>query len=100
MADLSEGCMGKLQVLKSGRTRLILGNIALDVEMGTQVGFLQVINVIYLAFEYVCCQNVDNDRGYLQDVVAMHVAKERGEVATLGHVQHRLVCTPELDKLF
>jgi len=75
LADLSEGCMGKLQVLKSGRTRLILGNIALDVELGTQVGFLQ-------------------------DVVSMHVAKEQGEVATLGHVRHRLVCTPELDKLF
>ena len=39
---LPEGCIGKLQLLKSGRTRLVLGNIVLCVDMGTQVGFREV----------------------------------------------------------
>ena len=37
-----EGRLGKLEVLKSGRCQLILGNQKFDVETGTKVGFLQV----------------------------------------------------------
>ena len=42
LSDFSEGLIGKLQVRKSGRTQLLLGNVALDVAMGTPPGFLQV----------------------------------------------------------
>ena len=47
LQDFSEGYIGKLQVHKSGKTRLILGNVALDINMGTPTGFLQV--------EWRCC---------------------------------------------
>jgi hypothetical protein len=42
LRDFSEGIVGTLQVRKSGRTQLVLGNGALDVNMGTPTGFLQV----------------------------------------------------------
>ena len=42
LAIFSEGHIGKLQFLKSGRTRLVLGNNNLDVTLGTPSGFLQV----------------------------------------------------------
>jgi hypothetical protein len=42
LGTLSEGCIGKLQLLKSGRARLVLGNTVLHVDMGTQVGFREV----------------------------------------------------------
>lgn len=42
LSGFSEGHMGKLVVHKSGRTSLMLGNVVLDVSMGTKCGFLQV----------------------------------------------------------
>lgn len=42
LSGFSEGHMGKLVVRKSGRTSLMLGNVVLDVSMGTKCGFLQV----------------------------------------------------------
>ena len=42
LGDFSEGYIGKLQVRKSGHTQLVMGNVALDVTMGTPAGFLQV----------------------------------------------------------
>jgi hypothetical protein len=42
LSTLSEGCIGKLQLLKSGRVRLVLGSTVLHVAMGTQVGFREV----------------------------------------------------------
>ena len=47
MADFEEGYIGKLQIHKSGRTRLVLGSVALDVNMGMPTGFLQVGSVIF-----------------------------------------------------
>lgn len=38
----SEGYVGKLRVRKSGKAELVLGDIVLDVTMGTSCGFLQV----------------------------------------------------------
>ena len=43
MGDFEEGYIGKLQIHKSGRTRLVLGSVALDVNMGMPTGFLQVV---------------------------------------------------------
>ena len=42
LQSLPEGYLGKMQVLKSGKTRFVLGNVTLDVATGTQCGFLQV----------------------------------------------------------
>ena len=40
--DQLEGRLGRLQIRKSGRCQMVLGNEKLDVETGTKVGFLQV----------------------------------------------------------
>lgn len=42
LKNLSEGFIGKIQLLKSGRARLVLGDTILHLEMGTNVGFRQV----------------------------------------------------------
>lgn len=46
MQQFSEGYIGKIQVHKSGRTTLVLGNVELDMSMGTPSGFLQVCGFI------------------------------------------------------
>ncbi len=50
LADFSEGYIGKLQIRKSGHTQLVLGNVALDVTMGTPAGFLQVNHCLLLNY--------------------------------------------------
>lgn len=40
--QLSDGFVGKLQLLKSGRCRLKLGGLSFDVKMGTPATFAQV----------------------------------------------------------
>lgn len=70
----SEGYIGKLQLLKSGKARLLLGEVSLDVTMGTPCGFLQ-------------------------DVVSVHTENNRSEMICLGHVKHRLICTPDFERL-
>ena len=42
LEDYPEGPIGKLQVLKSGRCRLILGDISFDMRMGTPSSFYEV----------------------------------------------------------
>lgn len=42
LKDLREGLMGKMLVRKSGRVQLILGQVTLDVSLGTTCSFLQV----------------------------------------------------------
>lgn len=75
LSGFSEGHMGKLVVRKSGRTSLMLGNVVLDVSMGTKCGFLQ-------------------------DVVSIHPdSSGDGDLSVLGHVSHRLICTPDFDSL-
>uniref|UniRef100_A0A1B6CWU7 DNA-directed RNA polymerase III subunit RPC4 n=1 Tax=Clastoptera arizonana TaxID=38151 RepID=A0A1B6CWU7_9HEMI len=46
---LAPGCIGKLQILKSGQARLVLGDIKLTVQLGTQVAFKE--NLISLNLE-------------------------------------------------
>lgn len=70
----SEGYIGKLQLLKSGKARLLLGEVSLDVTMGTPCGFLQ-------------------------DVISVHTENNRSEMICLGHVKHRLICTPDFERL-
>ncbi|XP_068703947.1 DNA-directed RNA polymerase III subunit RPC4-like isoform X1 [Montipora foliosa] len=74
LKNASEGYVGKLQLLKSGKARLLLGDVSLDVTMGTPCGFLQ-------------------------DVVSVHTENNRSEMICLGHVKHRLICTPDFERL-
>lgn len=76
--DLAEGYIGKIQVRKSGKTQLKLGQDLLDVELGTQVGFLQ---------DLVSIKTSANPR-------------EVGDMTVLGHVKNRVVFTPNWDHLF
>lgn len=75
LKDLSEGQIGKLVMRKSGKVQLVLGKVTLDVTMGTSCSFLQ-------------------------ELVAVSVGEaRRGEMMVLGHVQHKLVCSPDFDSL-
>ncbi|XP_071806427.1 DNA-directed RNA polymerase III subunit RPC4-like isoform X1 [Asterias amurensis] len=76
LQSLPEGYLGKMQVLKSGKTRLVLGNVTLDVATGTQCGFLQDVMSLRL----------DDD-------------ERSGEMIRLGHVKNRIVCTPNFESL-
>jgi len=70
LTSLPEGQIGKLQIRRSGRCQLAVGDHLLDVEMGTKVGFLQ-------------------------DAVSVKVPEEGvADLTVLGHVKHRLVVTP------
>lgn len=43
LSDLADGQIGKLQVFRSGKTRLVLGDMVFDVNRGAPSGFLQVV---------------------------------------------------------
>ncbi len=74
LADLPEGFMGKIEVRRSGRTQLKIGQNRFDIELGTQVGFLQ-------------------------DLVSVETSQGVGDMTVLGHVKHRLIVTPDWDEL-
>ncbi|XP_067672829.1 DNA-directed RNA polymerase III subunit RPC4-like [Haliotis asinina] len=74
LSDFSEGFIGKLQIRKSGRAELVLGNVTLDVSVGTPCGFLQ-------------------------DLVSVRVEGNSGHLTILGHVRDRLICTPNFETL-
>lgn len=74
LADFPEGYIGKLQVLKSGKTRLVLGSLVLDVKMGAPFSTLQ-------------------------DLVSVRTGMSGGDMTVLGHVHHKLVCMPDVENL-
>ncbi|ESO93285.1 hypothetical protein LOTGIDRAFT_232725 [Lottia gigantea] len=74
LADFSEGQIGKLQIRKSGKIELLIGNVKLDVTAGTPSGFLQ-------------------------EVVSVNTADGTGSMCVLGHIKHRLICTPNFESL-
>uniref|UniRef100_A0A5F4W9R4 RNA polymerase III subunit D n=2 Tax=Callithrix jacchus TaxID=9483 RepID=A0A5F4W9R4_CALJA len=75
LADLTEGQVGKLLIRKSGRVQLLLGKVTLDVTMGTACSFLQ-------------------------ELVSVGLGDSRtGEMTVLGHVKHKLVCSPDFESL-
>ncbi|NXB91027.1 RPC4 polymerase, partial [Vidua chalybeata] len=76
LADLPEGQVGKLLIRKSGKVQLVLGKVTLDVTMGTPCSFLQ------------------------QELVSVGIGDNRtGEMIVLGHVRHKLVCSPDFEAL-
>lgn len=49
LSDLSEGKIGKIQIMKSGKTRLVMGDIIFELSRGAPCGFLQVGISSYLS---------------------------------------------------
>lgn len=75
LADLTEGQVGKLLIRKSGKVQLLLGKVTLDVTVGTTCSFLQ-------------------------ELVSVGLGDSRtGEMTVLGHVKHKLVCSPDFESL-
>lgn len=74
LKDLQEGLVGKMLVRKSGKVQLILGNIILDVALGTPCTFLQ-------------------------ELVSVDTEGRRGDMSVLGHIKHKLVCSPDFQAL-
>uniref|UniRef100_A0A8B9KMN7 DNA-directed RNA polymerase III subunit RPC4 n=1 Tax=Astyanax mexicanus TaxID=7994 RepID=A0A8B9KMN7_ASTMX len=74
LKHLQEGLVGKMLVRKSGRVQLILGNVTLDVALGTSCSFLQ-------------------------ELVSVGTEGRRGDMSVLGHVKHKLVCSPDFQAL-
>ncbi|XP_043967197.1 DNA-directed RNA polymerase III subunit RPC4 isoform X2 [Gambusia affinis] len=74
LKDLREGVVGKMLVRKSGRVQLILGQVTLDVSLGTSCSFLQ-------------------------ELVSVQAAEKTGNLTVLGNVRHKMVCSPDFESL-
>lgn len=75
LSQLPEGFLGKLQIRKSGKVELKLGNIAMDVSEGAAFSFLQ-------------------------QLVSVHLSDGRtGDMMVLGNVHHKLVLSPDFQAL-
>ena len=85
---LPEGYLGKIQIRKSGKTQLLIGDTSLDIDLGTQVGFLQDLVSI----------NIPNAEVDSQEQTNLH--EKTGDMTVLGHVRHRIVVSPDWERLF
>ncbi|KAM3610172.1 uncharacterized protein V6R79_000044 [Siganus canaliculatus] len=74
LKDLREGLVGKMLVRKSGRVQLILGQVTLDVSLGTTCSFLQ-------------------------ELVSVGTEGRTGDLTVLGNVKHKMVCSPDFEAL-
>ncbi|XP_013867557.1 DNA-directed RNA polymerase III subunit RPC4 [Austrofundulus limnaeus] len=74
LKDLREGLVGKMLVRKSGRVQLILGQVTLDVSVGTSCSFLQ-------------------------ELVSIQTQEKTGNLTVLGNVRHKMVCSPDFEAL-
>lgn len=74
LKDLREGLVGKMLVRKSGRVQLILGQVTLDVSLGTSCSFFQ-------------------------ELVSVQTEGKTGNLTVLGNVRHKMVCSPDFEAL-
>ncbi|KAM9858029.1 DNA-directed RNA polymerase III subunit RPC4 [Aulostomus maculatus] len=74
LKDLREGLVGKMLVRKSGRVQLILGQVTLDVSLGTSCSFLQ-------------------------ELVSIGTDGRTGDLTVLGNIKHKMVCSPDFESL-
>ncbi|KAM4715734.1 DNA-directed RNA polymerase III subunit RPC4 isoform 2-T2 [Anableps anableps] len=75
LSQFPEGFLGKLQIRKSGKVELKLGDIILDVSEGAAFSFLQ-------------------------QLVSVHLSGGRsGNMMVLGNVHHKLVLSPDFQSL-
>uniref|UniRef100_T1HGK6 Uncharacterized protein n=3 Tax=Rhodnius TaxID=13248 RepID=T1HGK6_RHOPR len=76
LRNLPPGRIGKLQILKSGKARLILGDVKLWVEPGTQTAFKQDLISV----------NLDPNQ-------------KTGNMINMGDLTTRMVITPDWESL-
>ncbi|XP_052126749.1 DNA-directed RNA polymerase III subunit RPC4 isoform X2 [Frankliniella occidentalis] len=76
LSTIPEGCIGKIQIMRSGRAHLKLGSVSMPITMGTQVGFKQDLISI----------NLDD-------------YEKTGKMINLGQVRARVVVTPDWETL-
>lgn len=75
LSDFTEGPIGKLQIRKSGKVQLVMGDVTLDVSEGAAFSFLQ-------------------------QLVSVGLSEGRtGDMTLLGNVKHKLVCSPDFEAL-
>ncbi|XP_011501169.1 PREDICTED: DNA-directed RNA polymerase III subunit RPC4 [Ceratosolen solmsi marchali] len=74
--NLKEGILGKLQVLRSGKTRLLLGENDLIIDVGSNLSFRQ-------------------------DLIAVKISgdKQSGNLVNLGPVNSTLICSPDWENM-
>ncbi|XP_049320727.1 DNA-directed RNA polymerase III subunit RPC4 [Astyanax mexicanus] len=75
LSDFSEGLIGRLQIRKSGKVQLAMGDITLDVSEGAAFSFLQQLVSVRLTEGLT------------------------GDMTVLGNVTHKLVCSPDFEAL-
>ncbi|XP_076825190.1 DNA-directed RNA polymerase III subunit RPC4-like isoform X1 [Clavelina lepadiformis] len=78
--QLSEGPIGKLQIMKSGKCKLVLGGITLDLKIGTPSSFAEELVSIRLPPD----GSPDTAKGHL---------------SVLGNVENKVVCIPDMSSL-
>jgi DNA-directed RNA polymerase III subunit RPC4 len=75
LEDMPEGQVGTLIMYKSGKMKMKLGNILLDVNQGMQSTFLENVMVVD------------------------HESEETKKAIELGHIVQKFVCAPNMDAL-
>ncbi|XP_070981010.1 DNA-directed RNA polymerase III subunit RPC4-like [Oncorhynchus clarkii lewisi] len=75
LSEFTEGFLGKLQIRKSGKVQLVLGDIIMDVSEGAAFSFLQQLVSVRLSEGLT------------------------GDMSILGNVKHKLVCSPDFQAL-
>uniref|UniRef100_A0A674C2B8 Zgc:171971 n=2 Tax=Salmo trutta TaxID=8032 RepID=A0A674C2B8_SALTR len=75
LSEFTEGFLGKLQIRKSGKVQLVLGDITMDVSEGAAFSFLQQLVSVRLS------------------------EGPTGDMSILGNVKHKLVCSPDFQAL-
>ncbi|KAM9772951.1 DNA-directed RNA polymerase III subunit RPC4 [Syngnathus typhle] len=75
LAEFSEGFLGKLQIRKSGKVEMKLGDIVMDITNGSALSFLQ-------------------------QLVSVNVSGGKtGDMTVLGNINHKLVVSPNFQTL-
>ncbi|XP_077274552.1 RNA polymerase III subunit C53 isoform X2 [Temnothorax americanus] len=76
LKGLRDGLLGKLEILKSGKTRLRIGEMCFFVDIGAQQRFQQ-------------------------DLLAVKIdaASQTGDLINLGPVNNKLICSPDLESV-
>ena len=87
--NLSEGYLGKLQLRKSGKVQLWINNVLFDVDIGTQVGFLQELYSVDCV-EPPAATEQEQDNSTIN----------KGNMTNLGRVRNRVVVTQAWKDLF
>jgi hypothetical protein len=72
LSDMPQGQIGKLVVLKSGKMKLKLGNVLLDIEQGMRSSFLENV---------------------------MSVNTDTKKAVELGHIVQKFTCVPNMNAL-